>query len=84
MAGFNYVLGDEAVRTFTVLSARQREKLLRVLDMLAKYPTEGGDYQETGASGRSYEVRLCDDLLITWWVDHASREVRVVRLEHIE
>ncbi len=76
--------GDEAVRVFTVLPARQRAKLLRVSDTLAKYPTEGGDYQETGASGRTYEVRLFDDLLLTWWVDHTVKEVRVVRLERIE
>ena len=41
-------------------------------------------YHESGASGRIYEVRLHDDLLLTWWVDHAACEVRVIRIESVD
>lgn len=84
MSSYGYALGDEAVHAFTSLPPRRREKLLRVLEHLARFPSQEGDYQETGTSGRLYEVQLSDDLLLTWWVDHAVREVRIVRIERIE
>ena len=49
MPAYGYALGSEAVYAFTVLPVRQREKLLRTLDSLARFPTQTGDYQEAGA-----------------------------------
>ena len=83
MPAYGYALGDEAVYTFTALPIRQREKLLRTLDSLARFPNQTGDYQEAGTSGRLYEVKLFADLLLTWWVDHAVREIRIVRIEYV-
>jgi hypothetical protein len=74
-------MGDAAVRAFTALPSRQRAKLLRLFDHLARFPHHTGDYQESGASGRIFEIKLVDDLLITWWNDPAEREVRIVRIE---
>ena len=84
MSGYSYALGEEAVHAFTSLSPRQRGRLLRVLAGLTRRPDQSGDYQEAGASGRLYEVKLIDDLLLTWWTDHAVQEIRVVRIELIE
>ena len=84
MPAYSYALGDEAVHAFTSLPPRQREKLLRELDRLARFPAQKGDYQEAGASGRIYEVKLSGDLLITGWADHAVKEVRIVRIERVE
>jgi hypothetical protein len=78
---YDYALGAEAVHVFTAFGARRREQLLQHFAGLAANPFESGDYQEPGQAGRSYQVRLVDDLLITWWVDHAAREVRVLRIE---
>lgn len=83
MEPYGYALGEEAVHAFTSQSARTREELLRILDGLALNPFEQGDYREQGRSGRNFQVKLFGDLLVTWWVDHASREVRVVRLERV-
>ncbi len=47
-------------------------------------PAQQGDYQEVGATDRIYEVKLSGDLLLTWWVDHAAKEVRIVRIERVE
>ncbi|MBL9200038.1 MAG: hypothetical protein JNL39_05995 [Opitutaceae bacterium] len=48
---------------------------------MARHPFAPGDYREPGLTGREYEVRLQDELIVTWWVDHAVKEVRIVRLE---
>jgi hypothetical protein len=84
MSPYGYALGDEAVHAFTALPAKSRQKTLQACEHLARHPRQSGDYREPGADGRPYEVKLFDDLLLTWWVDHAAREVRIVRLERID
>ncbi len=84
MSSYGYALGEEAVQIFTSLPALQRAKLLRAFDRLARSPNGPGDYQEAGASERLYEVKLLDELLLTWWVDHAAKEVRIVRIESVD
>lgn len=84
MAGYSYTLGEAAVHAFTSLPARQRARLLRIFDSLSRLPHQEGDYRETGTSRRLYEVKLIDETLITWWTDHASKEVRIVRIEPVE
>lgn len=84
MSGYGYALGEEAVHGFASLPPRQRAHLLRALDRLARRPNQPGDYQEAGASGRIYEVKLVDDRLLTWWTDHAAKEVRIVRIESVD
>lgn len=84
MAGYTYTLGEAAVHTFTNLSTRQRTCLLRVFDSLARLPHQEGDYREAGTSRRLYEVKLIDETLITWWTDHAAKEVCIVRIEPVE
>ncbi|MDI1250472.1 MAG: hypothetical protein PSV13_16550 [Lacunisphaera sp.] len=84
MAGYAYALGEEAVRAFTSLPSNQRSQLLRAFDSLTRLPHQKGDYREAGASGRIYEIKLIDETLVTWWIDHAAKEVRIVRVESVE
>ena len=63
------------------LPARRRQRLLRLLTSLARDPFRTGEFQARGLSDRIYEVGVFDSLLLTWWVDHAEREIRVVRIE---
>jgi hypothetical protein len=84
VAPYGYALGDEAVRAFAALPAKSRRKVLRFCGHLARYPRLSGDYQEPGLSGRVFELKLVEELLVTWWVDHAAREVRIIRLERID
>ncbi len=84
MAGYTYTLGEAAVHAFAQLPARQRARLLRTFDSLARLPHQEGDYRETGSSKRIYEVKLIDETLVTWWTDHAAKEVCIVRIEPVE
>jgi hypothetical protein len=84
VAPYGYAFGDEAVHAFIALPAKSRQKMLRICEQLARYPRQSGDYSETGAAGRIYELKLFEELLVTWWGDHAAREVRIIRLERIE
>jgi len=84
MSDYRYALGDEAVHAFTALSPRSREKLLRLFDLMARHPHQPGDHQEAGVADRFYEIALKNDVLLTWWVDHAAKEVRIIRIEQID
>ena len=81
MEPYDFALDAEAIHAFTSESGREREKFLQIFDGLARRPFEPGDYSESGLTGREYQLKLQDDLIVTWWVDHAAKEVRIVRLE---
>lgn len=84
MPAYSYAVGDEAVHAFALLSAKRRAKLLRFFDRVTHDPFQSGDYSEAGATGRVYELKLIDDVLVSWWVDHAAREIRIVRIESVD
>ncbi len=84
MSRYSYAFSEEAVAEFCRLSFRQRRQLLRVCERMTAYPHGLADYLEPGATGRIYQVKLVEDLLITWWTDDAARELRFVRLEKID
>jgi len=43
-----------------------------------------GDFQQRDTAGRLHEVALIYDWLVTYWTDHAVRELRIVNLEQVE
>ena len=47
-------------------------------ESLAKHPFTVGDFEETSPAGRKYQVKVFDDLIVTFWVDHAARELSIV------
>ena len=76
---YDFALSSEAARFLLACPPRARREVLVVLEKLARDPFQAGDFQEVGLSGRHYEVKLAGVLAVTYWVDHAVREVRVVR-----
>ena len=78
------VLSEGAAMTFATVALRDRRKLAAILDRLKATPFRHGDLQERDASGRVNEVLVIGEWLVTYWPDHAARELRVVRVERIE
>ena len=60
---------------------REREMILRFLDSLAADPWKGGDYQEQDEAGRPVQIRLVGRFALTYWADHAVKEVKVTKIE---
>lgn len=51
------------------------------LELLARDPFCAPDLEEAAPSGRKYAIRVRERIIVTYWVDHAAKEVRVLRIE---
>ncbi len=78
---YDFILSGNATRAFLNCIASDRRKAIQYFDYLADNPTQEGDFQERGESGRSYEVKIFEDFIITYWADHSSKELRIILFE---
>ncbi|HEY8995374.1 MAG TPA: hypothetical protein VIM71_11970 [Lacunisphaera sp.] len=79
--GYEFWLSPEATRALLGTERRQREKMETVLQRLAETPFREPDFREKSPAGRIYDVKCFDDVIVTYWLDHATKEVRIIRLE---
>ena len=56
---------------------------MTLIEQLAADPFLVPDLRENGPSGRTYSILVRDDLLLTYWVDHAAKDMRVLRIEFV-
>ena len=77
----DFILSGNAARTLLNRNASDRRKAIQYFDNLADNPTQEGDFQERGESGRIYEVKIFENFIITYWADHSSKELRIVLFE---
>jgi hypothetical protein len=57
--------------------------LVRVLRLLADSPHRSGDYVTNEQDGRALQNLLVDDWVITFWADHAVKELRVTEVVQV-
>lgn len=79
--GYDYWLSPEAIRALLGSERRQRFRMEHALQSLASMPFSQPDFREKSPAGRIYDVKCFDDIIVTYWVDHAVKEVRIMRLE---
>lgn len=81
MSAYDYVLTAAAAHVVLGSSKRLRREILTELERLAREPFSEPDLEETGPSGRKFAIRVRERIILTYWVDHAVKEVRVIRVE---
>lgn len=81
---YDLVMRRAVAQAANGLSRSGRHRFESFLDSLAKNPYQTGDFIDTDESGRPYDVKLMDDLVVTYWVDHLAKEVRIVDLELVD
>lgn len=81
MSDYDYVLTAAAAHVVLGSAKRLRQEILAELERLAREPFGKPDLEETGPSGRTYAIRVRERIILTYWVDHAVKEVRVIRVE---
>jgi hypothetical protein len=79
-SGYESHLSSRAAAFVISLSKRRQRIVLDLADQIAGQPFEAGDYQMLDSTGRNIENLLLEDYLFTYWVDHASREVRITEI----
>lgn len=77
------VLSSKAAAFVVAISKGRQRKLIGLLFQLADNPSQIGDYSEPDNTGRDVQFILIRDLLITFWADHAVRELRIVAIEEV-
>ena len=78
--GYQSHLSLEAVAFVVSLPRRRQKQVLDLADQIARHPFFIGDYQTLDATGRAVDSLLLEGFLFSFWVDHASREVRVTEI----
>jgi hypothetical protein len=81
---YELLLHEEAWTALSGASKPERQRLFAHLGSLKDDPFREGDFPEQDACGRRNQVLLLDEWLITYWSDHAAREVRVLALERMD
>ena len=82
-SGYTYVLAEAASEYVFRLPAAEQVRLVRVLRLLADSPHRTGDYTTEDQDGRTLQNLLIDDWVITFWADHAVKELRVTELVQV-
>jgi mRNA-degrading endonuclease RelE of RelBE toxin-antitoxin system len=62
-------------------SRANRERILSFLESLANHPKIYGDYTELDEAGRSVQIKIIGDFALTYWADHAVKEIKVTKIE---
>jgi hypothetical protein len=81
---FELILHEHAWAALSSAHGADRRRLLAVLDELKATPLRRGDFQQRDSTGRVHEVALLGAWLVTYWIDHAVAEIRVVDLERAD
>ena len=79
-SGYSSHLSGEAVAFVVSLTKRKQKVVLDFADQIAAQPFRIGDYQTNDAASHVVENLLLDQFLFTYWVDHATREVRITEI----
>lgn len=78
MSPYEIFLRDEAVRALGGVRARDRRLITAFIDSLAENPFAEGDYPMRDATQREIQIKIIGAFAVTFWSDHAVREVRII------
>jgi hypothetical protein len=78
---YRAVVHGEAVKLLLACSSRERQSVLRLLGQLESNPFKEGDFQVKDETGRLHQVIGIAGFLVTYYADHAVKEVRVTEIE---
>jgi hypothetical protein len=78
---YTAVLHRAASEAILTAPRNARVQLLAFLDQLEADPFCTGDCMENDDTGRPNQITLVGAWAVTYWSDHAVKEVRIVRIE---
>ena len=81
MSGYDFAINQSGLLEFQGLSSAEQRVLLGIFTRLAGNPALKGDYSYRDENGRDNEVLDLDGFVVTYWTDHAAKEVRILGVE---
>jgi hypothetical protein len=81
--GYSYALSEQACEFAFRLPRAEQRRLARSFRLLASLPLQTGDYTTTDDAGRVLQNILIDDWVVTYWADHAMKELRVTEVVQV-
>jgi len=82
-SGYRSVLSLEAAVVLASLPSRRQRQILDAADRIAAHPFQPGDFRSRDQAGRTVINLLDHGCLFSYWVDHASREIRITEITRI-
>lgn len=81
---YEVFLRTEAISTLRALPLRQRKLVGSFIDQLADDPFAEGDFQNKDAIGRILCIKVVGSAAITYWADHAVKEIKVLDIREAD
>ena len=83
MVQYRLVVDEKVLQLAFEVSQENRRLLITALDQLQANWRLPSDYRERDSEGRTNEVKLFGNFLITYWIDDAVREIRVKEIVEV-
>lgn len=81
---YEVFLRSEAISALRALPLRHRKLVSSFIDQLAADPFAEGDYQNSDASGRMLSIKVVGSSAITYWADHAVKEIKILDIREAD
>jgi hypothetical protein len=80
---YTYVLDRTVAESLLMAPARQREEFIRIFRGLASDPFQKGEESFRDSAGREIQKKAFGPWNISFWADHAVKEVRIAGIQRI-
>ena len=83
MRAWKVVLDEDAFHYYLGRRAQERHRLLTVFGQLRNDPYQKSSYTAKDSTGRDLSVSVAQPFLITFWLDAAVFEIRIVNIQKV-
>ncbi len=84
MSPYKLFLRLEAIEALKTTRGKQRRQISTFIDGLGSNPNTPGDYTERDDTDRLIEIKVVGQFAITFWADHAAKEMKVVDIRRAD
>jgi hypothetical protein len=84
MRSYTPEYSQAAIDALLLASKRRRARAAIAIEQLCRGVPREGDFKVRDDAGRLWTVKLFDDVVLTYWVDHAVWEVRIGLIEWVD
>ncbi len=84
MRDYEVFLRVEAIEVLKQTRGQQRKLLSNFIDSLPSNPNQSGDYAEADETDRRIEMKVLEQVVVSFWADHAVREVKVIDIRRAD